>query len=445
MRRYLTLVISLLAVSTARADPARLAWIGVERGPLPPAQADQLERLLLDDLDGYDSFRLVDASGHALDARLLAAEAALVARLKDEAINLALEFKTPRALKKFDQAIAVFETRLVQLLDYELFHDTLLAKAEAQFQSGERTAAKTTLKQLAALSPAHVPTIRTHPAGLVRLWTDAKEELGAAGTINVRCDGCTVQIDGQPLGHAPLLATRILPGKHYLVARWPYGFSYETVRVAAGQESKVEVERSGPAEDARNALLAAVENREGIAAATKAAARAARLAQSEGVLLVAIKSDADAHRFLLTALHGANGDLLAIVRAELPGDVEDERTAAVVGRVGALLFVDKRKGELELSPDGTAHPAEQLAARLYEGVGTPAVTPPPPPPLDVEPPPPNPFPPPPPPPIAENNSVVQKWWFWTIIGVAAAGAGTGVAIWAGNRTPNRTNFQVLFP
>src|SRR5687767_10818651 len=81
MRRVVTLLVGLLCGSTARADPARLAWVGLERGPLPPAEAEQLEKLLIDELDGYDSFRLVDASGHALDARLLASEAALVARL----------------------------------------------------------------------------------------------------------------------------------------------------------------------------------------------------------------------------------------------------------------------------------------------------------------------------------------------------------------------------
>src|SRR5688572_32116809 len=114
MNRYLTLFVGLLCggASTARADPARLAWVGLERGVLPPKEAEQLEKLLIDELDGYDSFRLVDASGHALDARLLAAEAALVARLQDDGINLALEFNTAPAIKKYDQAIAVFEARL---------------------------------------------------------------------------------------------------------------------------------------------------------------------------------------------------------------------------------------------------------------------------------------------------------------------------------------------
>src|SRR5690606_33898165 len=140
---------------------------------------------ILDDLDGYDSFRLVDASGNALDARLLAAEAALVARLKDQGINDALEFNTARALKRLNQAIAVFESRLVQLQDYELLHDTLLARAETEFQAGSKSAAKTRLKLLATLAPKRFPTPKTHPAALVKLWNDAKDQLGAAGRINV--------------------------------------------------------------------------------------------------------------------------------------------------------------------------------------------------------------------------------------------------------------------
>src|SRR5688572_12570355 len=36
----------------------KLAWAGLVRGPLAPARADALEALLIDELDGYESFRL---------------------------------------------------------------------------------------------------------------------------------------------------------------------------------------------------------------------------------------------------------------------------------------------------------------------------------------------------------------------------------------------------
>lgn len=440
MRRVVTLLVCAVVGATAHADPARIAWIGVERGPLPPAEAQELEKLIIDELDGYESFRLVDAAGHALDARLLASDVALVARLKDEGIDLALEFKTPPALKKFDQAIALFESRLMQLFDYELLHDTMLAKAEAQFQSGNNSAAKTTLKQLAPLSPKHPPTAKTHPAALVKIWNEAQDELGQEGTIEVTSEGCTIQIDGQNLGPAPLLATRIPPGKHYLVARWTHGFSYQPVEVTPGREAKVEVLREGPAEEARVSLLSAIDLRTGLDEAKQAAARSAKLAESEGTLLVAIKGDADGKRWLLLAHHDANGELVAIVKAPLERTIEDERTATTLKRAATLVFVERKRGEHVLAPDGTASTGDGLTKLLYQGVGqTETPPPPPPPPNEIA------TNAPPPPPIVEEQSIIEAWWFWTILGGVIAGAGIGVGIWAGTRAPTTTEFEVILP
>lgn len=451
MRRPVLLVLLGLGAqsfgSTAAATPARLAWVGLERGPLPPAEGEQLEKLILDDLDGYDSFRLVDASGHALDARLLAAEAALVARLKDQGVNAALEFKTRRALKKFNQAVAVFETRLVQLQDYELLHDTLLAKAEAQFQAGKRGAAKTTLERLATLSPTRYPTPRTHPPGLVKLWTEAKKELGPVGTINVTCDGCTIQIDGQPLGAGPLIATKIPPGKHYLVAKWPHGHDYETVRVAPGRETKAQIAREGPSEKARRGILETIQRRAGAEAAEQHAKRLARLAQAEGALLGAVKRDAEGKRWLILASHDREGKLIAIVKAAV-GAAAAKETAKTVARMGALLFVDEKQGEYELEERGSAKPAQGVEALLYDtagmheqrvakkedetkATGTPRNG-------DLA--------PPPPPPPPGDGGLLGAWWFWTIIGVAVVGAGVGIGVGVtASKDPTTTEFEVILP
>jgi tetratricopeptide (TPR) repeat protein len=443
-------------VLAASGDPERLSWAGIERGAMAPAEAEALERLILDDLDGYESFRLVDASGNALDARLLAAEAALVARLEEEAIQDALEFNTKSAIKKFNQAIAVFETRLVQLQDYELLHDALLAKAEAQFQGGVRTDAKTTLKNLAALAPKRHPQPKTHPPALVKLWNQARDEIGPVGTINVQCDGCTIQIDGQSLGAGPLLATRIPPGKHYLVARWPHGYAIEAVQVAPGREAKVTIERKGPSEEARRALLAAIERRAGALEAEKQAGKLARLAQSGGVLAAAVKVDAGGARWLLFAKLDGKGHLQAIVKAPVGGA---DRSAATLKRIGALLFVEQRSGSLVLEEDGTAKPGELLAELMFEGKGAAPPPPPPPPPepppppppggvakADPPPPPPPPVFPDPPPPIVEEDGIAEQWWFWTIIGVVAVGAGVGVGVGvAATKDPSATRFEVILP
>jgi hypothetical protein len=102
--------------------PRRLAWVGLVPGPLQTEQADALEALILDELDGYDSFRLVDAGGHALDDRLLAFEASRVAKLIDEGVSNLLALKHKKAIVRLDQAIEVFETRLTSLRDHELLH-----------------------------------------------------------------------------------------------------------------------------------------------------------------------------------------------------------------------------------------------------------------------------------------------------------------------------------
>lgn len=449
MRRSVLLVLLALGAhlvgSTAWGAPVRLAWIGLERGPLPPAEAEQLEKLIIDDLDGYDSFRLVDASGHALDARLLAAEAALVARLKDQGVNDALEFKTRRAIKKFNQAIAVFETRLVQLQDYELLHDTLLAKAEVQFQAGKRGAAKVTLERLATLSPKKFPTPKTHPPGLVKLWNEAKDELGPVGTINVVCDGCRIQIDGQRLGTGPLLATRIPPGKHYVVATWPHGHQYETVRVAPGREASASIAREGPSEQARQGVMETIQRRAGAGRAKQHASRLARLAQAQGALVAAVKRDAEGKRWLILASHDRDGALLAAVKTEV-GAAAAKETARTVARMGALLFVNEKKGEHELEAKGSAKPAEGVEALLYEGAGAVEQT---------EAPELNdgitriaPKPPPPPPPNGEQDDegILGKWWFWTIIGVAVVGAGVGASVGVtASRDPKSTAFEVVLP
>lgn len=441
-------VLGLICLPTgpARAEeprPAveRFAWTGLERGPLSPAEARRLEGLLLDELDGYEAFRLVDAAGHALDARLLAADAGRVARLKQEGVAAYLRFEHAAAVTRLSQALAVFEGELTGLPDYELLHDTLLALAEAQYQAGEKGAAKATLQNWLALSPVTVPTRETHPKGFVSLYKQAKRQMGHLGRIQVSCEdpGCQLQLDGKALGEGPQLLTKVVPGQHYLVARWPYAVLPVTVRVAPGHETTLVLRRDGPAEEARQALQDVLRLKQGLEEAQAQTRRVAGLARAGRVLVARVHAAPDGSRALLLAHHDADGDLTAVVRAPLPADLDRPEALATVRQAGAALFVDRREGELDLEPSRGLRPARGLAALLYSGQGAAEAA------LALPaPPPPGDWPPPPPPP-AEAPSVLTEWWLWAAIGVVAVGAGVGIGLVATRKDPTTTAFEVRLP
>ena len=80
------------------------------------------------------------------------------------------------------------------------------------------------------------------------------------------------------------------------------------------------------------------QNAYGMEEASKSLQKTARLAQSEGALVAAIKSDADGKRWLILALHDAKGDPVSIVKAPFDWKIEDERTATTVKRIGAIML-----------------------------------------------------------------------------------------------------------
>lgn len=370
----LSMAMALQLPFATRADgaktPRRIAWAGIARGPLSPQQLDALEALIVDDLDGYDSFRLVDAGGNALDDRLLAQEAARVAHLLDEGIDHLLNFKHKQAIQRIDQAIDVFETRLTPLRDQELLHDALLAKAEALQQSGRSASALEALRQLAALSPKRVPSKKTHPARFVALWENAKATLGLPGQLRITTEepSCTLLLDGQPLGSTPITATSVTPGRHYLVARWSFFVILKSVQVAPGRELSVEITREGPADQARRALLETIVQRQGIDGSIAHAKRIADLSDAEEVIVAAVRSEGG-EMSLLVARHDARGNPEAIARMPLSEDIGGERTSTSVRKLGTALFVDKKDGEFDLGVDGSAVSTSGLSVLLY-GRGT---------------------------------------------------------------------------
>lgn len=354
----------------AKEKTKKLAWAGIHRGPIAPARAAALEALLLDELDGYESFRLVDAAGGSLDDRVLAADAARAERLIDDGVDLLLNFKDKKAITKFDQAIEVFESRLTSLRDHEKLHEALLAKAEAHFQSGNRTAATETLKNLAALSPKRVPNKKTHPAKFVALWDRALEELGAPGRVMIDAEdpACTIIFDGKPLGNAPGEISQVLPGKHYVVARWPFFVRAEAVQVGPGREVRMKLDRAGPAESARVGLLETIEKKLGTGDAVSRARRVADLATADEVLTGMVREEGGSEQLVL-AKHGSDGAVDAIVAVSLQNGIDSEAMSIAVRQLGAVLFVEKRVGELEID-GGEVRSSQGLTAALFGRSGS---------------------------------------------------------------------------
>lgn len=406
---------------------------------------------MLKELAGYESFRVVDARGNALDPRLLAADAARAARLRDEGVDAFLQFKHKIAIAKLGQAIAVFEQRLTGLSDYEILQDALLARAESLYQSGEKGAAKASLKNWLALKPDKVPTTKTHPKGFVRLYKKAKAQLGVMGRIQIECEdpGCAIRLDGQVMGAAPLLATKIRPGQHYLVAKWPHSVLHQVVRVAPGRETKVVITREGPSESARQALLGVVRLKQGFEEAQALHGRVAGLSRANHTLIAAVYQTPEG-RFLLLAKHDADGDLNAVIRAPLGAKMDDADTDRAVRQAGAALFVDRKEGELDLDPKRGVLVARGLAAVLYRGQGSteakilsPEPTPAAPPPPDGQ----LLMPPPPPPPdvAQEDEDLLGAWWLWAIVGAVVVGGAVAAGAVLTKEDATTTVFEVQLP
>lgn len=420
-------------------------WLGLARGPVAPAKAAELESALFEALSGYKSLHLVDAAGHALDDRPLAKDAAAVSRLLADGIDDLLKLRTTRSLEKLDKAIALFEAKLTPLRDHELLHEALMARAESQFEAGQRETAKTTLKRLAALAPRRAPSAKTHDAEFVKLFKAAQAGLGPTGKIDVSTEptGAIIIIDGRTLGAAPLTTAPLGPGKHYVVARWPAFTVTKAVQLGAGSTMSLRLEREGPAERLRQDMLTSIERRRGAEAASKAAAKIATVAEAREVLVAGVRRAKPKGFAIYLARHDANGDVIASGRVAYTGAKRDDKNLA---RLTAAFFVDGREGEFEIAPSGAAQPATDVTRGLFGGrradldeadlpdgeaevpvldedgptevagivaTATPtaalmtstatlaAI------------------------PAEPDEPVTSNWWFWAIVGVVAAGAAAG--------------------
>ncbi len=452
----LLLALAAAAPAEAAEGPRRTAWLGLDRGPLAPRRAAEIEAGLRDAIVAYPSVHLVDAAGQPLDARPLAADAQAVAKLLGEGIDALLRLKHADAERRLDQAIALFEARLTALEDHELLHDALLAKAETQLGAKKRQAALATLQRLAALRPRKQPTAETHKKAFLSLWAEARDSLGTPGrlSIDVAPEGAGLQIDGHALEPGTTSPPPLPPGKHYVVARWPTFTVTRVAQIGPGATLDVELRRDGPAERLREELLGAVGRRRGTDAAGRTAEKIARLANAERVLLAAIRrGDAGFELFLVE--HGADGSIRTAGRVAYDGASRDD---ANVRRLTAALMAAEPGAELEIAPSGAAQPASDVVRRVYGGKSAEAEAPE----LPAGELPPPPLPDPEPelavaptvsssvaallalPPVGEDENEGPGWWLWAALALVAAGGATAGAVLLAPG-PRSTRLQVELP
>lgn len=431
------LVLSLIIISSstdvhAKTPPKPTAWFGLDRGPLAPAKADKLETELVTALGSQKSIQLVDVAGGALSERSLAHHASGLAKLIDQGIELLLSLKATQSIEKLDLAIKLFEARLTSLRDHELLHDAMLAKAEAEMILKRRETAKNTLKKLAALKPKQAPTRNTHERKFVKLWESALSDLGHQGTIEVQTSprNAYVQIDGRPIGKAPVTSKPLHAGRHYIVARWPSTVVSKMVQLSPGQNLFVELKPTGPSHRVKKDLQSQSLKRIAPTRLQTSLRKICKIAGTKQILLGQV-------------LRGDKGNYVVISRYDEQGTLIF-RAAAKIGLEAALMkavSADKAKGVFEVKADGKTGPMPKLseaakstppptqlaevststdtalpAGVLLSPSNTSTATT-----LALS----N---PPPPATSTETDAEESSWLLWTLVGLAVAGAGAGGAL-----------------
>jgi|GEM_PF-2290475 len=430
---------------TAHADE-RTVWFTLDRGPLAPSKAEKLEMELVTVLGQQKSTLMVDVSGGALSERALTHHAAGLAKLIDEGISLLLSLKSERAIKKLERAIKLFEARLTPLRNHELLHDAMLAKAEAEMIQKKTQLAKTSLKKLAALKPTQAPTKNTHEPKFVRLWQDAISDLGHRGSIEIETNPgrAYIQVDGRPIGPAPVTTETLHAGRHHLVARWPSTIVTKTVQLSPGQNLYVQLKPSGPAHKIKSDLLS--QNMKFVSGPRLQTSfrRICKIADAKGLLTGKIRKSGS-KEYVVISRYRQDGSFQAKVAAEI----------GLMNKVAAVIANPKTKGEFELKADGTQGPIPKLAEVTEEEDGSTqtaaasevthdtSVTSPPRPSEND---------------LAHKKLIAQPptqatevssrtsnaWLIWTLVGLAVVGAGAAsAALFA--PAPQETAFTISLP
>lgn len=426
------------SASGAGAAPSsfvpRLAWLGLDRGPLSPADAEHLEAALLRALDGHDAASVLDVYGHPLGKGAETRELAAADQRFRRAVNQLLSEKLDAAEVELEKVEALLESQLAHVADRRLHEDAVLARAELAFARGQRDEAKALLTRLAALEPKAPPTTATHEPPLVALYKEASRALKKRAILRLAAGPGVreIRVDGRPLPDGGEL--RVWPGRHTISARFASRIVADRAEVW-GQRPLERTLQDVP-EPLAAAVLEAARSRLGPDPVADAIRAARKTSDASGFLVALVRREADEGQ-LGVAFHGPDGRLVraAVLRFALEeGPPADERLrllADAVVRPGA-----PRGSAIER--EGPAVPRALFAERIYapggswrdlEEVVRPTG------PLDWS----EEKAPPPAPP-----TLLERWWFWAAVGGVIAG-GVVIGLVATRSDPTTTRVEIVLP
>lgn len=309
------------------------------------------------------------------------------------------------ALERLFEAEAHFFAALAVLGDLAPLETIFRERALASFREGEDRAGEKALERLFALNPKGLSVVANPPPVLARIADRVRRRLGDPTTLHVVTDppGAQVFINGVPRGIAPVSVPNLLPGTH------AFRLLKDRFAVAAGT---VNVDRKSGTLTSRLVPLAVPPGRwyamllraklrrgEWDDEARKAAVAVARALHADALVVgdsaVVSKTPTVTLRLLalrksvLMDLGELRSGLVAAAKAVLP----------LIDQIRRVLFpgfgmaptgkVDKEVGRLERELE-----IEDLTRAGRK------------------------------PPSSSGSAWYRKWWVWTLVGVAAATAGT---------------------
>ncbi|MBI2893636.1 MAG: PEGA domain-containing protein [Deltaproteobacteria bacterium] len=371
--------------ATTRADPPTGYVSAVASEPdLEPFAAQVVDSVRAElERGGHLALAAAEARVHGLEAETssdLDRARGLYAAGREAYDDLELT----EAVTKLTRAIALFDTHLRALDDFDVYVDALLRLGAARVLNGNARDADAAFVRVYTLAPQRTPDPEIYPSEVVTRFAEtvARARRAGSGALEVQSEpaGAWVYVDGSLRGRAPVRVDDMAAGSHVVRVRSP-GF------------------------------------------ADRAAAASVRARRSESLTLE------------LEPVDGMQEvpSLVSRLSIDVPGGTVEELGRAIeVSRVVLLVFSAGPEGEVALDVrrydvGSGAAPVRRTASLSQDAVGVEEVVR-----LALEvvraqagevqtrvrvs----NHLPPPPPPP-ATRGGITTRWWFWTGVGAVVVG------------------------
>ncbi|MBI3073784.1 MAG: PEGA domain-containing protein [Deltaproteobacteria bacterium] len=313
------------------------------------------------------------------------------------------------ALDRLADAEAHFTAALAVLGDLTPLETIFRERALASFREGEDRAGEKALERLFVLNPKGLATVANPPPVLARIAERVRRRVGEPTTLRVVTEpaGAQVFIDGVPRGVAPVSVPNLLPGVH------TFRLLKDRFAVAAGV---VNLDRKGGTLTSRlvpltvppgrwYGMLLRAKLRRGTwdDEARKAAVAVARALHADALVVgdaaIVAKTPTVTLRLLalkksvLIDLGEIRAGPVAVAKAVVPFIDKVRRVIFPGVGAGASGTSDKEVGRLE----------RELEIEDLARAGRTA-------------------------PLNGGSAWYRKWWVWTLVGIAAAAAGTATTL-----------------